>query len=42
MGRPRLRLMVDSTGAASIQFLDTLGHVTRIIAGLDTLGGTSR
>ena len=42
MGRPRLRLMVDSTGAASIQFLDTLGHVTRSIAGLDTLGGPSR
>lgn len=42
MGRPRLRLMVDSVGAASIQFLDTLGHVTRSISGLDTLGGRSR
>ena len=39
-GRPRLRLVVDSTGAASIQFVDTAGHVTRRIAGLDTLGGS--
>jgi hypothetical protein len=41
-GRPRLRLMVDSTGGASIQFLDTLGNVTRSISGLDTLRGPSR
>jgi hypothetical protein len=27
-GRPRLRLQVDSTGAASIDFLDADGHVT--------------
>jgi hypothetical protein len=40
-GRPRLRLTVDSTGAASIQFLDTLGHVTRSI-GADSLGGPAR
>jgi hypothetical protein len=40
LGRPRLRMMVDSTGAASIQFLDTLGHVTRSIAGLDSAGST--
>ena len=31
-GRPRLRLVVDSTGTASIQFLDTAGHVTRTIS----------
>ena len=37
LGRPRLRMMVDSTGAASIQFLDTLGHVSRSISGLDSL-----
>jgi hypothetical protein len=30
-GRPRLRLVVDSTGAASIQFLDTDGHVTKSV-----------
>jgi hypothetical protein len=42
LGRPRLRMMVDSLGAASIQFLDTLGHVTRSIAGLDSLGGSPR
>ncbi|HEV2752187.1 MAG TPA: hypothetical protein VGV12_16810 [Gemmatimonadales bacterium] len=42
MGRPRLVLMVDSTGAASIQFLDTAGHATRSISGLDTLAGASR
>jgi hypothetical protein len=41
MGRPRLRLMVDSTGAASIQFLDTLGKVTRSIAA-DSLAGSTR
>jgi len=40
-GRPRLRMAVDSTGTASIQFLDTLGHVTRSISA-DSLGGTSR
>ncbi|HKT08795.1 MAG TPA: hypothetical protein VJR24_12920 [Gemmatimonadaceae bacterium] len=38
-GHPRLRLMVDSTGAASIQFLDVAGHVTRTIAA-DSLGAT--
>ena len=38
-GRPRLRLMVDSTGAASIQFLDTLGRVKRTITA-DSLGGS--
>ncbi|MGH7648060.1 MAG: hypothetical protein ACREND_08070 [Gemmatimonadaceae bacterium] len=37
-GHPRLRLMVDSTGAASIQFLDTAGHVTKTITALDSLG----
>lgn len=30
-GRPRLRLSVDSAGAARIQFLDDSGHVTRSI-----------
>jgi hypothetical protein len=40
-GRPRLRMAVDSTGAASIQFLDTLGKVTRIISA-DSLASTSR
>jgi hypothetical protein len=30
-GHPRLRLAVDSTGAASIQFLDTEGHVTKSV-----------
>ncbi len=35
LGRPRLRLVVDSTGAASIQFLDTAGHVTRSISAQD-------
>jgi len=34
-----LRLMVDSTGAASIQFLDTLGRVKRTITA-DSLGGS--
>jgi len=38
-GRPRLRLAVDSTGAASIQFLDPAGHVTRTITA-DSLGGS--
>lgn len=42
MGRPRLRMAVDSLGVASIQFLDTLGHVTRSISGLDSLGGAAR
>ncbi len=37
-GHPRLRLMVDSTGAASIQFLDTDGHVTKTITALDSPG----
>ena len=41
-GRPRLVLTVDSTGAATIQFLDTAGHVTRSLSGLDTLAGPSR
>jgi hypothetical protein len=31
-GRPRLRLTVDSLGAAAIEFLDTNGKVTRRIA----------
>lgn len=31
-GRPRLRLVVDSVGTASIQFLDTAGHVTRSLS----------
>jgi len=35
-GRPRLRMVVDSTGAASIQFLDTAGHVTRTISAQNT------
>jgi hypothetical protein len=30
--------MVDSTGAASIQFLDTTGHVTKTITALDSPG----
>ncbi|HJQ11091.1 MAG TPA: hypothetical protein VJ840_08670 [Gemmatimonadaceae bacterium] len=30
-GRPRLKLSVDSAGAARIQFLDDSGHVTRSI-----------
>lgn len=37
-GHPRLRLMVDSTGAASIQFLDPDGHVTKTITALDSPG----
>jgi hypothetical protein len=36
LGRPRLRMVVDSTGAASIQFLDTAGHVTRTISAQNT------
>ena len=31
LGHPRLRLVVDSTGAASIQFLDGEGHVTKSV-----------
>jgi hypothetical protein len=34
-GRPRLRLTVDSLGAARIQFLDDGGHVTRTLTGAD-------
>jgi hypothetical protein len=30
-GRTRLRLVVDSTGGASIQFLDTEGHITKSV-----------
>jgi hypothetical protein len=30
-GHPRLKLVVDSTGAASIQFLDIEGHVTKSV-----------
>lgn len=30
-GRPRLRLVVDSAGAARIEFLDSLGKVTRTV-----------
>jgi hypothetical protein len=33
---PRLRLTVDSAGAASIEFLDDSGHVSRRISGSDT------
>ncbi|HEY2065078.1 MAG TPA: hypothetical protein VGG84_03910, partial [Gemmatimonadaceae bacterium] len=33
MGRPRLRLTVDSAGTAQIEFLDTNGKVTRRISG---------
>jgi hypothetical protein len=32
-GHARLRLVVDSTGTASILFLDTAGRVTRTITG---------
>lgn len=32
-GRPRLRLTVDSLGAARIEFLDDGGHVTRTLTG---------
>lgn len=39
-GHARLRLMVDSTGAASIQFLDTTGHVVKTITALDSLGAS--
>jgi hypothetical protein len=35
-GRPRLRLAVDSLGAARIEFLDDGGHVTRTITGTDS------
>lgn len=42
MGRPRLRLVVDSIGTASIQFLDTLGQVTRTISALDANGRSSQ
>jgi hypothetical protein len=35
LGKPRLRLMVDSAGAAKIEFLDTHGKVTRSISGDD-------
>jgi hypothetical protein len=41
MGRPRLLLAVDSTGTASIQFLDTAGHVTRTIQASDARGATA-
>jgi len=33
---PRLRLIVDSAGAASIEFLDDSGHVTRRISGRES------
>ena len=33
--RPRLRLLVDSAGAARIEFLDESGHVMRTISGTD-------
>ena len=36
-GHPRLRLLVDSTGAPRLEFLDQNGKVTRTIA--DTTGG---
>lgn len=32
-GKPRVRLLVDSLGAARLEFLDATGHVTRSIAG---------
>lgn len=32
-GKPRLRLLVDSLGAARMEFLDAAGHVTKTIAG---------
>jgi hypothetical protein len=35
MGRPRLRMVVDSTGTASIQFLDPSGRITRTILAQD-------
>lgn len=35
LGHPRLRLVVDSTGAASIVFLDSAGRVTRTVSGSD-------
>lgn len=35
LGRPRLRLLVDSVGAASIQFLDATGRVTRSVSAQD-------
>jgi len=41
MGRPRLMLAVDSTGTARIQFLDTLGKVTRTIAASDAQGASA-
>ncbi len=31
-GRPRLRMVVDSTGAASIQFLDVAGKVIKMVS----------
>ena len=34
-GRPRLRLTVDSLGAARIEFLDDAGHVIRTLTGSD-------
>jgi hypothetical protein len=34
-GRPRLRLTVDSLGAARIEFLDDAGHVTRTFTGAE-------
>ena len=33
--RPRLRLVVDSAGAARIEFLDEAGHVMRTLTGTD-------
>jgi hypothetical protein len=32
-GKPRLRLVVDSLGAARIEFLDAAGHVTSTLDG---------
>ena len=34
-GHPRLRLAVDSLGAARIEFLDDAGHVTRTLTGTE-------
>jgi hypothetical protein len=39
MGRPRLRLVVDSLGAARIEFLDVSGKVTNTINGASTRAG---
>lgn len=35
-GHPRLRLVVDSSGAPRIDFLDDAGHITRTLNGMDS------